>query len=61
MLKRRFDDGDYTKEVQKSVDTYFSWPSRVSFDFGKHQITNIEWVLFTHFARRVFFYYFSHN
>lgn len=31
--------------------TYFGWPSRVSFDFGKYQITDVEWIFFAHFSR----------
>lgn len=33
---------------KKSNPTHFSWPSRVPFDFGKHQVTNFKWVLFAH-------------
>lgn len=46
----------YLMNINKSIDiislksnpTHFSWPSRVPFDFGKHQVTNFKWVLFAH-------------
>lgn len=34
---------------EKHAEIYLGWPCRVSFDFGKHQITHIERVFFTHF------------
>lgn len=38
-----------TRRSGKKVRIYLSWPSRVSFDFGKNQVTNVKCILFAHF------------
>lgn len=43
------DNFDQITNKKKSHRTYFSWPRRVSLDFGKNQIANFECVLFAHF------------